>query len=192
MKAFQVSPVRLAIVIALLAALAGCQTEYEWPAVDPEAIAAGRELLAVFETGEPARFEDYLKSRTDFDVSDWLIADTRRLIYDGEALRRFRPRLRSITDIIALGEIDIFGALQFDGSIVLHFVPRRYRQDADRLEFYSDEWMRKYFACRFEQVAGSWRLARHICFSETDGPYPLEMAGRTEEQGPGLSVAVRR
>lgn len=192
MKAFQVSPVKLVIVIAVLAALAGCQTEYEWPAVDPRAIAAGRELLAVFETGEPAQFEDYLKSRTDLDVSDWLIADTRRLIYDGEALRRFNPRLRSIMDIIALGEIDIFGALEVDGSIVLYFVPRRYRQDADRLEFYFDEWMRKYFACRFEQAAGSWRLARHICFAETGGPYQVDMARRTDEQGLESSVAVRR
>jgi hypothetical protein len=143
---------------------------------DPEAIVAGRELLAVLETGRPARLEDYVATRTDLLGPERLTKESREHVYDGESIRRSHPRLRSVMDIIALGEIEILGSGQVEGSVILSFVPRRYLRDAERLEFFTDEWMRKYFACWFKKVDGRWQLAFNICFGETDGPYPPEMA----------------
>lgn len=155
-------------------------------------ITAGQEILAVLKTGEPERLEHYLATRTDLLGPERLTKESREHVYDGESIRRSHPRLKSIVDIIALGEIEILGSWPVEGSVILSFVPRRYLRDAERPEFFTDEWMRKYFACWFKKVDGRWQLAWNICFGETGGPYPVDMAGPTEEQGPGLSLAVRR
>lgn len=163
----------LALVVVTLIA---CQAKGPWRSVDPEAIAAGQELLAVLETGEPEQLEHYLATRTDLLGPVRLGEAARGHVYDGASIRRFNPRVRSIVEIIAEGDIEILGAAQPDGSVILAFIPRRYLQEALRFEFYTDEWMRKFFACSFKKKDGRWQLARGICFAESGGPWPEEMA----------------
>lgn len=172
MRRLLASTARLTVFISALVAFAGCRTEGPWLSVDPEAIAAGRKLLAVLETGQPARLESYFASHSDLLGPEPLTEDARGLVYDGESVRRFNPRARSIVEIIALGEIEILGAPQADGSVILSFVPGRYLPDAERPEFFTNEWMRKYFACRFKKVDGRWQLWMNVCFASTGGPYP--------------------
>lgn len=173
LKKLLFSAFALALVVVTLFA---CQAKGPWRSVDPEAIAAGRELLAVLETGEPDRLESYLASRTDLLGPERLGEEARVHVYDGDSIRRFHPRLRSVVEIIALGDIEILGAPQPDGSIILAFVPGRYLPEAQRFGFYTDEWMRKFFACSFKKLDGRWQLAWEICFAESDGPWPEEMA----------------
>lgn len=168
---------RLTILIGILVAMIGCQTRAPWPAVEPEAIAAGQELLAVLETGEPERLEHYLATRTDLLGPEWLTESARRFVYDGKSIRQSYPRGRSIMEIIALGDIEIIGPLQPDGSAILEFVPKRYLHEIHETRepaFETSEWMRKFFACWFKKVDGRWQLWMNVCFASTDGPFPLD------------------
>lgn len=130
----------------------------------------------MLQTGQPARLEHDLASRTDLLGPERLTKGSREHVYEGGSIRRFNPRARSIAEIIALGDIEIPGAPQPDGSVILSFVPGRYVQEARRSAFYTDEWMRKHLACWFRKADGRWQLAWNICFAETGGPYPQDMA----------------
>ncbi len=196
MKEFLISPVKLAIVIGAVVALAGCRTEPPSPPDDPEAIAAGRELLAVLETGEPEQLKHYLATQTNLLDLTSLSEDALGFFYDGEWIRQYDPQGRSIVEIIALDDIEILAPLQPDGSVILEFVPKRYlhaiyempepvfeTREWMRNEIYempepgfeTSEWMRKYFACWFKKVDGRWQLWMNLCFAESDGPFPLDM-----------------
>jgi murein DD-endopeptidase MepM/ murein hydrolase activator NlpD len=147
-------------------------------------MAAGLELLAVLETGQPARLESYLASRTDLLGPDELDAPTRDFVYGGNLLRQVFPEGRSIIEIIAEGDIKIFEAAAPDGTVVtLFFVPGRYLQDARRSDFYLHESMRRYFACRFRKAGGRWQLWLNVCYTLPDGRFPISRNGTDAEQG---------
>lgn len=163
----------VAVVIGALAALSGCQTKQQWQSIDPAAIAAGREFLAVLETGEPARLEDYLATRTDLLGPEELDAATRDSLYHGIWKRRNKWAGKTHMAIIAEGDIQILGAAAPDGEVVtLFFVPGRYLQEAQPPEFYKYNAMKNFFACRFRKVEGRWQLWLNICHVSTDGPFP--------------------
>jgi len=177
LKALLVMTARLTIFISALVALAGCQAKQQWQSIDPAAIAAGREFLAVLETGEPARLEDYLARRTDLLGPEELDAATRDSLYHGVWNRRNKLGGKTHMAIIAEGDIEILGAAAPDGEVVtFFFVPGRYLQEAQRPEFYQHEGMKKYFACRFRKADGRWQLWLNICDVSTDGPFPVDPA----------------
>ena len=172
MRGRLIPAVKLVVLIGAFVALPGCQTDRQSRSLDVDASTAGRELLAVLETGQAEQLERYLSSRTDLLGPQALTEDARRFVYDGGWVRRFDPNGKSIVEIVAEGDLEILGALQPDGSIILSFVPLRYRKEARQATFYVQQWMRKYFACRFEKAVGRWQLSENLCFAETDGPYP--------------------
>lgn len=168
---------RSGVLAVALIALAGCQAKQQWQSIDPAAIAAGREFLAVLETGEPARLEDYLATRTDLLGPEELDAATRDSLYHGVWKRRNKWAGKTHMAIIAEGDIEILGAAAPDGKVAtLFFVPGHYLQEARRAEFYRYEGMKKYFACRFRKVDGRWQLWLNICHVLTDGPFPSDPA----------------
>jgi len=164
------------VFLAALAGLAEGRAQESWRAAGPEVLAMGREFLAVLETGQPAQLESYLASRTDLLGPEQLTEKALGQVYDGAGVRRFAPFRKSIVEIVALGDLAILDSVESDSTVILFFVPGRYLRDADRLEFYVDGWMRKYFACRFDKAGGRWQLSSHICYAGFEGPYPLDMA----------------
>ncbi|MDC7675922.1 hypothetical protein [Asticcacaulis machinosus] len=76
-----------------------------------------------------------------------------------------RPLLAS--GAIAMKEID---RADHEFTVLFYLV-----EHADQMEdetFLKQAYMSAYFACRFDDSSGSWKLAPPaVCFSETDGPY---------------------
>ena len=142
--------------------------------IDPNVESAGLELLSAIETGEPDRLRHYLRTRTELDDEDLFQEDARNFVYDGNWLRQFSEDAKSVIEIIAEGEIELLPAPQPDGTIILVFIPARYAMDARKPEFFSDQWMRKYFACWFALTKDGWQLSTNLCFAETGGPFPVD------------------
>ena len=61
---------------------------------------------------------------------------------------------------------------QQDGGTTVFFIPEQLKEQARVVSFYSERWMRDYFACEFHLIDGRWVLLYNICFALTDGPYP--------------------
>ena len=177
MKTLLAMTARLTVFIGALIALAGCQAKQQWQLIDPEAIAAGREFLAVLETGEPSRLEDYLATRTDLLGPEELDAAARDSLYDGVWKSRNKWAGKTHTAIVAEGDIQILGAAAPDGEVVtLFFVPGRYLPETQPPEFFKYNGMMNFFACRFRKVDGRWQLWLNICEISTDGPFPTDPA----------------
>lgn len=162
---------RIALFVVTTSLFASCAVDGFRP-YDPEAGSAGLELLSVIETGDPERFRRYLRTQTELDDEILFGEDARRFIYDGDWVRQFDEDGKSVIEIIADGSIEIQEAPQPDGTIILIFIPMQYSKESLEPEFYYDQWMRKYFACRFAKIEDRWQLSTNICFAESGGPFP--------------------
>ena len=156
-------------VMAIL--LFGCSSNGFLP-LDPDARAAGRDLLSVLETGDPDRFRHYLQTQTALSVDRFFSDDARRFLFDGDWVRQSDNNGRSIVELINEDDLAIEGAVQPDGSIIMLFIPEAHlRLATEDPEFFSNQWMRKYFACSFSRFDGQWQLSNNICFAESGGPF---------------------
>lgn len=98
--------------------------------------------------------------------------DVAGFLYDGDYLRRNHPDVRSVVEIMALGPLLIHMEPQQDGGVIVLFLPEQFEEQLQVVSFYSERWMRDYFACEFHLIDGRWVLLYNICFALTDGPYP--------------------
>jgi hypothetical protein len=57
------------------------------------------------------------------------------------------------------------------GRATVLFVPEQFEEQLQVDSFYSERWMRDYFACEFHLIEDRWVLLYNICFAESGGPY---------------------
>lgn len=132
----------------------------------------------------------------DFGENGRLEHDVAGFLYDGDFIRGYNPDARSVVEIMALGRLLIrivreksgptavisspklpdekARVLMIDtgGRVTVLFIPERFEEEAQVVSFYSERWMRDYFACEFHLIDGRWVLLYNICFAESGGPYP--------------------
>lgn len=154
-------------------ALIGCAAQRPAADLDPGAEAAARAFLAVVATGRAADLRSHLDAQESGIGGTALTDEARRLVFDGAWLRDFVPGGRSITELASMGDPALLGATQPDGSVIVSFVPPQYAAEATEMAFFTEQWMRRYFACRFAPAGDRWVLAENLCFAESDGPYPV-------------------
>ena len=58
------------------------------------------------------------------------------------------------------------------GRATFLFVPEQFEAQLKVGSFYSERWMRDYFACEFHLIDGRWAAAVQHLFALTDGPFP--------------------
>ena len=102
--------------------------------------------------------------RFEYDVAGFL--------YDGDYIRGYNADARSVVEIMALGPLLIHKEPQENGGVIVLFLPEQFEDQLQVISFYSERWMRDYFACEFRLIEGRWVLSYNICFAMTDGPFP--------------------
>jgi hypothetical protein len=132
----------------------------------------------------------------DFGENGRLQDDVAGFLYDGDYIRGHNTDVRSVVEIMALGSLRIHilrdeggptavisspklageksrvVMVKTDGRATVLFVPEQFEEQLQVGSFYSERWMRDYFACEFHLIEGHWVLLYNICFASTDGPYP--------------------
>jgi hypothetical protein len=121
--------------------------------------------------------------------------DVAGFLYDGDYMRGRNSNARSVVEIMALGPLRIH-ILRDDGDstevmssseksgekarvvmadtgarVTVLFVPEQFEDQLQVASFYSERWMRDYFACEFHLIEDRWVLLYNICFAESGGPY---------------------
>jgi len=131
----------------------------------------------------------------DFGENGRLQDDVAGFLYDGDHVRGFNPEARSVVEIIALGPLRVHILREKGGSATVIsspklpgekargvkvdtggratvlFVPEQFEAQLRVDSFYSERWMRDYFACEFHLIEDRWVLLYNICFAESGGPY---------------------
>ena len=100
-----------------------------------------------------------------------LLPEIEVFVYGRAGVRVHNPDFRPIAEIAASGAHGIKIVSQDDGRVTFYWIPQQHLSEAGESEFFQREWMRKYFACEFAPVDGTWRLAFNFCFAETGGPH---------------------
>lgn len=84
---------------------------------------------------------------------------------------------KSIAHDILTGKFFLYYDHISEESVVVSFI----REDA-RKEFYSNpsrflekQYMNSYFSCHMAKLENGWYLTESLCFSETEGPYEVEI-----------------
>ena len=132
----------------------------------------------------------------DFGENGRLQDDVAGFLYDDDYVRGFNPEARSVVEIMALGPLRIHilrekggsatvifspklpgekarsAMVDTGGRATVLFVPEQFEAQLKVGSFYSERWMRDYFACEFHLIDGRWVLLYNICFALTDGPFP--------------------
>ena len=122
--------------------------------------------------------------------------DVAGLLYDGDYMRGHNLDARSVVEIMALGPLRVHivrdeggpaeivsspklpgekarvVSIETGGRATVLFVPEQFEEQLQVISFYSERWMRDYFACEFHLIEDRWVLLYNICFASTDGPYP--------------------
>ena len=145
-----------------------------------------------------------------------LMEDVAGFLYDGDSIRENSPDARSVVEIMALGPLQIHilrekvdrvtvisspqqpgekarvVTLNTEGRATVLFVPEQFEEQLQVDSFYSERWMRDYFACEFYLIDGRWVLPYNICFAESGGPYhePYGMRRGPEEAAQELAHRV--
>jgi hypothetical protein len=151
-----------------------------------EAVRARDDAAILALAANPQAFVE--NGRLRYDVAGFL--------YDGDYMRGHNSNARSVVEIMALGPLrthilrDRGGPTAFisspklpgekarvvmvdtGGRSTVLFVPEQFEAQLQVDSFYSERWMRDYFACEFHLIEGRWVLLYNICFAESDGPYP--------------------
>ncbi len=113
-------------------------------------------------TAEPQSFSE--NGRLEDDVAGFL--------YDGAFVRGFNPDARSVVEVMAFGSLRVQVVRENGSRATALFIPEQFEEASRSVSFYSERWMRDYFACEFHLIDGRWILRYNICFALTDGPYP--------------------
>lgn len=131
----------------------------------------------------------------DFGENGRLQDNVAGFLYDGNHVRGYNSEARSVVEIMALGPLGVhivrekggptavisFPKLPSEkarsvmvdtgGRATVLFVPEQFETQLKVGSFYSERWMRDYFACEFHLIDGRWVLLYNICFAESGGPY---------------------
>ncbi len=79
---------------------------------------------------------------------------------------------KTMWDIYSQGKLKLLVEDMPNDTIFLYFIPEIYEDQTQSLAFFMFEWMRKYFACRLDDVNGALKIEINFCFAETEGPMP--------------------
>ncbi len=175
--------VALALVVTLLSGCANPRTE-----ADARLDNTIETLLDAIRTQDDGAILSLEANPPNFGERGRLEDDVAGFLYDGDFVRTYNPDARSVVEIIARGPLRIRIVRQQDGGTTVFFIPEQFKEQARVVSFYSERWMRDYFACEFHLIDGRWVLLYNICFALTDGPYP-EPYGWW--RGPGYLRLVR-
>ncbi len=131
----------------------------------------------------------------DFGENGRLHDEVAGFLYDGDYIRGYNPDARSVVEIMALGPLRVHvvrdegGPLAVvsspkpagekwqivlgdtGGRATVLFLPEQFEEQLQVDSFYSERWMRDYFACEFHLIEDRWVLLYNICFAESGGPY---------------------
>lgn len=184
----------VAVFALVLSVLAGC--------ADPKTEADARldktieTLLDAIRTQDDGAILSLTAEPQTFGEHGRLIEVVAGFLYDGDVVRTYSPDARSVVEIMALGPLQVHIVrekggpaavisspklpsekarvvmVETGGRATVLFTPERFEWQAEVLSFYSERWMRDYFACEFHLIDGRWVLLYNICFAESDGPYP--------------------
>ena len=150
-----------------------------------------------------------------FGENGRLQGDVAGFLYDGDHVRGYNPEARSVVEIMALGPVRVHilrekggptavisspkpprenaqvVMVESGGRATVLFVPEQFEERLQVVSFYSERWMRDYFACEFHLIDGRWVLLYNICFAGSGGPYhePYGM-WRAPESAPREFAAV--
>ncbi len=131
----------------------------------------------------------------DFGENGRLQGDVAGFLYDGDHVRGYNPEARSVVEIMALGPLRVHilrerggptavisspkpprenarvVMVESGGRATVLFVPEQFEEQLRVDSFYSERWMRDYFACEFHLIDRRWVLLYNICFAGSGGPY---------------------
>ncbi len=131
----------------------------------------------------------------DFGENGRLRDDVAGFLYDGDYMRGHNTDARSVVEIMVLGSLRIHivrdeggpaeivsspklagekarvVSVETGGRATVLFVPEQFEAQLQVASFYSERWMRDYFACEFHLIDGRWVFLYNICFAESGGPY---------------------
>jgi len=188
---FGFSMVLFGLAVTLLAGCANPRTE-----ADVRLDKTVETLLDAIRTRDDSAILSLAANPPNFGKRGRLEDDVAGFLYDGDFVRTYNPDARSVVEIMALGRLLIrivrekggptavisspklpdekARVLMIDtgGRVTVLFIPERFEEEAQVVSFYSERWMRDYFACEFHLIDGRWVLLYNICFAESGGPYP--------------------
>lgn len=98
-----------------------------------------------------------------------------RVFFGGEPARDAFPlKGRTMVEIANAAKVRIEVARQDDGSYIVSFIDMTGNPGPLSLEFFTEQWMQRYYACWFKKIGDRWKIVMNFCFNETDGPYAQE------------------
>lgn len=140
--------------------------------------AAGEDRFTFFENflqelrakNYPA-LSDYVTDPQRFFVEDKLQPSLQDFVYGGDGGFIVSKGFSPLITILEMGPYVVRTSEPASGAVIFHVIPMIYAHEADGIDFYKDEWMRKYFACEFSSVDSRWQMRLNFCFGDSGGPY---------------------
>jgi hypothetical protein len=183
----------MALLGMVLSVLAGCA--HRGTSVDAQLDKTIQILLDAIRARDDGAILSLATNPQSFGEGGRFIDAVAGFLYDGDNLRENHPEVRSVVEIMALGPLrvhivrDDVGPtaiisspknrgekarvvmVETGGRATVLFVPEQFEEQLQVGSFYSERWMRDYFACEFHLIEGRWVLLYNICFAESGGPY---------------------
>ncbi len=180
----------LGLAVSLIAGCANLETE-----TDARLDKTVETLLEAIRARDDGVILSLAANPQDFGGNGRLQGDVAGFLYDGDHVRGYNPEARSVVEIMALGPLRVhilrekggptaaissLNPLRENAQVVMVesggratviFVPKQFEERLQVVSFYSERWMRDYFACEFHLIDGRWVLLYNICFAGSGGPY---------------------
>ncbi len=157
----------LGLAVSLIAGCANLETE-----TDARLDRTIEMLLEAIRARDDGAILSLAANPQDFGKGGRLQDDVAGFLYDGDYIRGFSPDVRSVVEIMSLGLLRVQVVRENGNRATALFIPEQFEEQPRSVTFYSERWMRDYFACEFHLIDGRWVLLYNICFALTDGPYP--------------------
>ena len=154
----------LLIGLAIFAMNSPLRAEEEWRGVSDQ-------LLEAVRAQDMAALLSIFKSPQYYQDDEEVMADLKDYFWEAEWFKKKFPDGKSIYEIAMSEDIVHFGTLQPDGTFIVVYIPKSQVSAMGSPGFLENQWMREYFACRFGQVEGVWKLVGTPCFYQAGGPY---------------------
>ncbi len=133
-----------------------------------------RELVAAIRARDDQTLLTFLESPSNHSRNGKLEPTITEFLFDGTAIRKYwAENAKSPAELLALGDPHIVMRPTDEKEAIVFFVAPQFAEEAGAGDpFYRSNFMRKYFACRFDKTAYGWKMKYSFCYAETEGPFP--------------------
>lgn len=133
---------------------------------------AEQRLIDAIRSHEEGAILELLDEPTSFMIGPQLRPEIAQFLWNSDTPHSSGRTIQSVAALIRASPVMTVRTEQTDGSIIVIFIPERFTTLAQTSNFYRQQWMKKYFSCRFKLIGDLWKIIENVCFAETDGPFP--------------------